>query len=95
MRDRFIGGAVIATNSTVDISQSTFEDNGADLGGVIFAEQHSIINMSGNVFVNNSATQDGGVLSADCSIIIIEASDYHDNSAAGGEYCFPTAVILS
>ena len=39
-----IGGAIIATNSTVVISQSRFEDNGADYGGAIFAEQDSIIN---------------------------------------------------
>ena len=53
--DRFIGGAIIATNSTVEIGQSRFEDNRADLGGAIFAEQNSIINMSDNVFVSNKA----------------------------------------
>ena len=32
----FVGGAVIATNSTtVTISQSKFEDNKADIGGAI------------------------------------------------------------
>ena len=44
--DGFIGSAIIATNSTVSISQSKFEDNRADFGGAIFAEQQSIINMS-------------------------------------------------
>ena len=72
----FNGGAVIATNSIVVISQSIFEDNGADVGGAIFAEQHSIIKMSGNAFVSNSANSNngiGGVLLSNSSIITIEA----------------------
>ena len=52
----FIGGAIIATNSAVDISRSRFEENKADRGGAIFAVQDSIINMGGNVFVSNSAS---------------------------------------
>ena len=76
-----IGGAVIATNSTIDISQSKFKDNQADIGGAIFAEQHSIINMTRNVFVHNSPTFAGGVLFSDSSIITIEASEFHNNSA--------------
>ena len=56
------GGAIIATNSTVDIKQSKFEDNGADFGGAILAEQNSIISLSGNIFVNNNAAFNGGVL---------------------------------
>ena len=79
--DGFIGGAIIATNSTVEISQSIFEDNGAaDTGGAILAEQDSIINMSGNVFVSNEASY-GGVLYSDSSTISIEASNFFDNSA--------------
>jgi hypothetical protein len=36
------GGAIIATNSTVDISQSRFEDNGADYGGAIANREASL-----------------------------------------------------
>ena len=52
--DGFIAGAVMATNSTIDISQSRFEDNklAADIGGAIFAVQDNIININGSVFVN-------------------------------------------
>ena len=32
----YIGGAIIAKNSIVNISQSLFEDNGADYGGAIY-----------------------------------------------------------
>ena len=77
----FIGGAIIATNSTVEINQSRFEDNGADYGGAIFAEQDSIINMSDNVFVGNGARLSGGVLYSHNSTITIEASEFNDNSA--------------
>ena len=83
-RDGFIGGAIIATNSAIDISQSKFGYNGADYGGAIFAEQHSIINVSGNVFINNNATRYGGVLYSSSSTITIEASEFHDNNATWG-----------
>ncbi|MCG8621137.1 MAG: hypothetical protein MJE68_03910, partial [Proteobacteria bacterium] len=76
-----IGGAIIATNSTVDISRSRFDDNKADIGGAISAEQDSIINMSGNVFVSNSASFGGGVLHSSSSTITTEASGFHDNNA--------------
>ena len=79
--DGFIGGAIIATNSTVEINQSRFEDNQADWGGAIFAEQDSIINMNGNVFVSNNAIW-GGVLISSSSTITIEASEFQDNNAS-------------
>ena len=79
--DRFIGGAIIATNSTVEISQSRFEDNKADLGGAIFAEQDSIINMSDNVFVSNEAII--RVSSRRTTITIIR-NDFQDKNARFG-----------
>ena len=79
--DRFIGGVIIATNSLVNISQSKFEDNRAEYGGVIFAEQQSIINMRDNVFVNNSVSIGGGVLYSYSSTITIEVSKFRDNTA--------------
>ena len=82
--DGFIGGAIIATNSTVEINQSRFEDNGADFGGAIFAELDSIINMSGNQFVSNNAIIWGGVLYSNSSTITIEASKFQDNNARWG-----------
>ena len=80
--DGFIGGAIIATNSTVEINQSRFEDNGADWGGAIFIEQDSIINMSDNVFVSNNADMGGGVLASFSSTITIKANKFHDNSGS-------------
>ena len=77
----FVGGAIIATNSTVCISQSRFKDNIArEGGGAILAEKNSIINTSRSIFVGNTA-RFGGVLASNSSTIIIEASKYHGNEA--------------
>ena len=81
--DRLVGGAIIVTNSAINISQSKFEHNGADWGGAIFAEQNSFIIMSGNVFFNNSATY-GGVLDSYGNNITIEESVFHGNNASYG-----------
>ena len=73
-RKGFIGGAIIATNSTVCISQSKFKDNNAgEGGGAILAEKNSIINISGSMFVGNTAMF-GGVLALNSSTITIETS---------------------
>ena len=85
--DGSIGGAIIATNSTVEINQSRFEDNQADWGGAIFAEQDSIINMSGNVFVSNNAIG-GGVLASINGTITIDRSEFQDNNASYGGALF-------
>ena len=95
--DGFIGGAIIATNSTVNISRSKFEDNRADTGGAIFAEQDSIINMSGNMFVSNNVAMWGGVLDSFSSTITIEASEFHDNYAiykGGVLYSYFSSAII-
>ena len=91
----FIGGAIIATNSTVDISRSKFEDNRAGTGGAVFAEQGSIINMSDNVFAGNKASY-GGVLCSDSSTITIEANEIHNNYASIGGvlYSYSSTIII-
>ena len=94
--DRSTGGAIIATNSTIEISRSRFEDNGADGGGAIFAEQDSIINMSGNVFVSNNAIIGGGVLASANSTITIEGSEFQNNNAIryGGVLASANSTII-
>ena len=51
-----VGGALIVTNSTVSISNSSFENNTAKLGGAIFSQLESNITISNCKFINNSAT---------------------------------------
>ena len=86
----FYGGVIIAVNSSVDISQSKFEDNRADNGGAIFAE-HSIVNVSGSTFINNNAERyggalhsDGGVSCSDQNTITMKQSEFYGNSAHYG-----------
>ncbi len=99
--DGFIGGAIIATNCTVDINQSEFEDNGADLGGAIFAEQNSIITMSNSAFIEHYVTFVGGVLYSNSSSITIEVSEFYGNDAiylgavGGAIFAFNNTIEIS
>ena len=80
----FIGGAIIAIDSTTDISQSKFEANRADFGGAIVAV-NSVINVSGNTsFINNTAISFGGVILSYNSDIIMNESIFHHNIASRG-----------
>ena len=91
----FVGGAIIATNSTVSISQSRFKDNRADTGGAIYASQHSIINMSGNEFINNDAIFGGGVLFSNNSNITVEAlNEFHNSITSGVIGCGSSSIII-
>ena len=89
----FFGGAIIATNSIIDISRSNFEYNGAELnvnnvddaflyGGVLYSDGSNIIIVESQ-FQHNSATK-GGVLYSYSSNITINASEFHNNSATYG-----------
>ena len=90
----FVGGAIFATNSTTDISQSKFEDNGANYGGAIFAAQKSIINMNGNVLINNFASRKGVLFVYD-STITINASMFQNNTASrGGVLSYYSSTIV-
>ena len=77
----FVGGAIIATNSMININQTTFEYNGADFGGTIFAEQQSVINISHSTFTHNHANCGGVLYSNSSSITIVKSNKFHTNSA--------------
>ena len=96
--DGLIGGAIIATNSTIDISHTKFEGNRADFGGAIFAD-NSTINMIDSVsFINNTASDCGGVLCSNGSVITkINASTFNNNHAEFGGgvlWSFNSAVTI-
>ena len=78
------GGAIVSYKSKIDINQSKFEDNRAEIGGAICALSNSIINMCDNVFIGNTAIEHGGALYSDSSTITIKASEFHSNSASTG-----------
>ena len=88
---KFIGGAIIAINSVIDISLSRFLGSTADSGGaIIYAEQQSIINMSGNIFINTNARE---VLYFNYNIIIIGASELQ-HTAGGVLYSNSSAISI-
>ena len=51
----FVGGALIATQSNVTITNSYFEGNRAQIGGAIFVEKGSTVIVSNSSFINNHA----------------------------------------
>ena len=59
-----IGGAIIPKKGIVNISQSIFEDNGADFGGAILIEQSCTIYLSKTIFVRNNARKGGVMISS-------------------------------
>ena len=52
----FVGGALIATQSNVTITDSYFEGNSAQIGGAIFVEKGSTMIVSKSLFINNHAS---------------------------------------
>ena len=83
-RPGYVGGALIAVGSTIDISLSSFRDNKATFGGAIFAEKGSFIRMSNNTFSYNTATDLGGVIFSFDSIVAVEGSEFISNTAYAG-----------
>ena len=88
------GGAIIATHSNIDISQSNFEQNGARVGGAIFAEEHSIITMNNTTFTgnrfcnhNNCSTErswGGAIQMLDSHMRIMNCHFDHNTATDGG-----------
>ena len=93
-----VGGAIIATdNATVTISQSKFEDNKAQFGGAIFADNYSTINLNDNVsFINNSAENSGGIMYSITGVVTInESCTFSNNKAAFGVlYGFTSTLTI-
>ena len=89
-----VGGAIIANHSRLDIDNSDFQHNMADIGGVIYSVHQSNISITNSNFTDNSANFDrpiyyyyncycgGGVLqSNNTSSIHISNSQFIGNSA--------------
>lgn len=83
-----VGGAILVIHSNAIVSQSRFEDNYAQFGGAICAEQQSNITVIGSSFVDNHGTSIqtsfGGAISAFHSNIVINESHFSNNSAHRG-----------
>ena len=78
-----VGGAIIAIQSELDISQSMFKDNQADNGAVLFAEQECIINVNNSTVADNKGNYKAVVFLSE-SIITIRGSNFNANIAHYG-----------
>ena len=96
----WVGGAIIATNSNINISHSSFKCNRAEVGGAIYAEQQSIITINNTTFIGNQAAGQkqasrssdngssqsiGGVLYQEKSSVIITNCQFTNNTASLGD----------
>ena len=86
-----VGGAIIANHSRLDIDNSDFQHNMADIGGVIYSVYESNISITNSNFTDNRANFvdrlycgcGGGVLQSDnSSSIYISNSQFIGNSAS-------------
>ena len=91
---KWIGGALIIIRSNVTIIEGNFTKNRAQIGGAIYAENHSIITITESRFISNTVnssldaldeTAAGGALytTNNCSIIV-NNSYFHKNQVYYG-----------
>ena len=95
-KDGLAGGAIIATGCRVAISQSRFENNGAEYGGAVFAQKSSIIIIHNSTFTTSSALF-GGALFSLRSIITVEGSEFDINAVkdeGGALYSFESFIKI-
>ena len=88
--DTWVGGAIVSTSSNVTFIESRFEENSAEVGGVIFSELHSNIIIINTTFIGNHADINtkyvhcpgGGVLyTENGGTVMIRNSHFIQNSA--------------
>ena len=87
------GGALFFANGTLNIIDSSFENNtSSDEGGAIFGNSGTII-ITNSLFKSNSAATKGGTLYANSANFVITSSTFYDNqttnaTAAGGSVLY-------
>ena len=79
------GSGVLRASGTVSISIlcSTFINNMAQRGSVIYGYERITVNIEGSSFYNNTAATDGGVIYMYSSTCNIAGSNFSNNSAGG------------
>ena len=91
--DNKVGGAMMATESTITIANSTFRDNSAERGGAVFAELQSRIRVFDSEFVDNRVTSSNSSESIGGALYVVNSSHllaincrFHNNSAHNSYY---------
>ena len=91
-----VGGALLVTSSTVNISSSYFESNTASRGGAIFSQLESNLTISNCTFINNLATL-GGALFIDSGCTITAHNSIFMNNTGllnGGAITLTNGIFL-
>lgn len=82
-----VGGALIVSNSSLEISHSTFQGNSAGIGSAVFTERSSMINISESTFLFNNGSLPGPghtFFAIDDSLIGVHNSTFlHNNGQYG------------
>ena len=79
------GGTIYALESDIVVHLSTFTNNNALAGGVVYCINKTRINISNSTFSNNKATVSGGVIhQLDCLVSITTSSFYNNSGKNGG-----------
>ena len=88
------GGAIVASRSTLEITESTFKGNEAERGGVIYAENDTTIIINRCNAISNKAWSAGSVLylNTGCSAIVT-ASNFSINNGSVLAMC--DSVLLN
>ena len=84
-----VGGALIVSNSSLEIFHSTFQGNSAGIGSAVFTERSSMINISESVFLfNNGSLQGPGhtLFAIDDCLIDIHNSTFLNNTGQHGVF---------
>ena len=85
-----VGGALTVTHSNLEIYNSFFEKNIANIGGAIFSEAESSITINSTTFTSNYAASSnrgpcsgGALFISEQSTVIIQNCNFHNNTSEG------------
>ena len=95
-----VGGAVICTHSNVSIIHTTFENNTAEIGGDIYADEESKISILNSTFAGDGPQPPseepalGGAMFSHRSVLSIVTCQFHNKHASvGGSAFFSSSNI--
>ena len=97
-----VGGAMIFTHSNVSITHTTFENNTAEIGGDIYADEESEISILNSTFTGDDGPQSpiseepalGGAIFSHRSVLSIVTCQFHNKHASvGGSAIFSLTNI--
>ena len=86
------GGVILAWESVITITGSTFEENSSASGGGVIWMKGGDLKVSGSIFSNNRANGHGGAIYQDGGDVTIASSAFDGNIADDGWYAHGGAI---